>query len=151
MGIEDLRTKADLETFIEERLQQMPTTVIRGLPEALAARYAQQFPQTGAESIELTGTPIVLTGATFEATANMTVLALGQFDLEGPSIAWIALNGVVQDPEATKTGVTGRETVCTFKPLILSKGDVVDLRAVEYAAPAIAWSKHTALTIVRLS
>ncbi len=150
MSIEGISNKAELEAFIADQVRSLPAVAVQGLPGALAARYASQHSLTGGAKA-LSETPAAVAGAAFTAPENMTCWAYAGFDVEGPALGYIYVNGEsVKAPEAVKVGSTTRFSFATDAVLTLKKGDVVQLYVREYLGEATVWD-HTHLSIVRLT
>lgn len=148
MAIEDLRTKQDLERFIQDQLTGLSLTSVAGLADALAARSAERFSLEG--NVSPPGAEALLKGCKFVAPTNMTALAIGTLDAEqGFSIGRLWADGVNKQYEII-ANVTNRATLSQTWPLILEKDDVVELRASGSGAGTI-YQTHTALTILRLT
>lgn len=152
MAIEDLRTKLDLERFVEDQLRNMPASAIGGLPEALAARTVERF-ELGEDMVcPISPAEAPIPGCEFKAPSNMTALALATVDSSnGLCVVRLKVNGVAEDQEAIGNfPEPARGTVSQNWPLILKKDDVVQLHATGLSGGTIR-AVHTGLTILRLT
>lgn len=148
MAIEDLKTKADLQRFIQDQLQGLPTSTIQGLAEALAADSAEQ--EIATEDKEPGEAFELIPGCSYKAPANMTGLVIAHADISGSGIAKLFVRGEGVNPQINQ--FSGSRISCTTSiPVVLAKDDVVELRGREWLEPVTFVETHTALTIVRLT
>lgn len=149
MAIEDLKTKADLERFIADQLQGLAPATINGLPEALGSRTCEQL--AALENLEAPEATAAIPGCSYEVPANMTVLALANFDFEGSAVGYLYLNGEKIQPTANKIGGTVRFVVGLWTPLTLKKDDVLEIRAEGLTLSSKLYAQDTYLTILRVT